>query len=468
LRLDWDSLTGLRVTIMGLGLHGGGAAAAAFFAKHGAVVTVTDLRKEEELAASIEKLDPFPIHYVLGRHDFLDFESADLVLKNPAVSAASPYLKAARRVETDISVFLSLADNPLIAVTGTKGKSTTASAIYHVLAQLEPGSRLGGNITVSPLTFVDELRGVEPSPSVVLELSSWQLADLRGKNLLAPKAAVVTNILPDHLNRYATMQEYVADKAVIVEGQGPNDYTICNLDDPYSTRFSSATRAQLRYFSKHPLPERLDGAWIDEDSRRGLVRSRGKVEQILPEVLGLPGSHNRLNLLAAGLALHSAGIATELIRDALGSFSGIRHRLELVAEIDGRRYYNDSTATIPEAAVAAIGSFDEPVVLIAGGTDKALDFAPFREFVRKPKCVVLLAGSATEKLVKVLASEGIDSVGPFESIDEALLEAVKKSQRGDVIVLSPGCASFEMFKNEFDRGDCYVRAVMQLGAAESL
>lgn len=462
MKLDWERLSGLRVTVMGLGLHGGGVASAAFFAEHGAEVTVTDLRGHDELAASIEQLAPYRIRYVLGHHDTKDFAAADIVIKNPAVSLDSPYLKASTQLESDISVFLRLIENPLIAVTGTKGKSTTSSALHHVLKTVDTAAKLGGNITVSPLRFADELRNGNPNTPVVLELSSWQLADLRGRGLLRPRVAVVTNILPDHMNRYRGMDDYVADKMVIVENLSDRDFAVCNYDDPFAERFAQGSPAHARYFSTRKLPDELEGGWLAGDERIAFLRSEGKSRELLRPPLIVPGEHNRLNLLAAGVALSCLGIPDQKIASGLSSFPGIRHRLELIGVVMERRFYNDSAATIPEASAAALESFSEPVVLIAGGTDKELDFAPFRRISRRPRCVVLLKGSASSKLQLLLEEQGIPSAGPFDSLGSALDRAMEESKAGDVVLLSPGCASFEMFKNEFDRGDSFVRAVKAL------
>lgn len=466
MKLDWNLLSGLKVLVMGLGLHGGGSASAEFFARHGARVTVTDLRSEAELRPSIERLSGREIRYVLGRHEEADFRGADIVIKNPAVPAGSPLLQAARQVETDISVFLALSDNPLVAVTGTKGKSTTSSAIAHVMRRYDPRTRLGGNITVSPLGFLDELASLNGPVPVVLELSSWQLGDLRGKEMLRPKVAVITNILHDHMNRYSTMDEYVGDKMVIVEGQTPSDYTICNLDDPYGPRFATATRAHLRWFSQAPLPDGLEGGWLGEEAGTAITRLEEAPQTLFRGPVALPGRHSMLNLLAAGIALSCFGVPGELIANELPSFPGIPHRLQFVAEIDGRRFYNDSAATIPEATAAAVTSFESKVVLIAGGTDKNLDFAPLRRLPHEPRCVILLAGSASGKLKPLLEEERVPVRGPFDELGEAVDTAVAESEPGDVVLLSPGCASFEMFKNEFDRGDRFVEMVQTMSRGE--
>ena len=216
MKIDVGAPAGMKVTVMGLGVNGGGLASARFFARRGAAVTVTDLRPAEALRESMDGLREFPVRYVLERHEEADFTGADLVIKNPAVTGASPYLEAARRhgvsIETDLSVFLTLTRNPILAVTGSKGKSTTASAMAFGLSRAYPDARLGGNITLSPLAFLEEL---PPAAPVVLELSSWQLGDLRGRGLLRPAVSVFTVILPDHLDRYAGMADYVADKKAI-------------------------------------------------------------------------------------------------------------------------------------------------------------------------------------------------------------------------------------------------------------
>ncbi|MBE3130529.1 MAG: UDP-N-acetylmuramoyl-L-alanine--D-glutamate ligase, partial [Acidobacteria bacterium] len=254
--IDPKGIPGMKVTVMGLGINGGGLASALFFARRGADVTVTDLRDREALAASLAELEGLPVRLVLGRHEQDDFKKADLVVKNPAVPPGSPFLQAARAhgaaVETDLSIFLSLAKNPVIAVTGSKGKSTTASAIAFCLARVDPGAKLGGNITVSPLSFLDELAGRTP---VVLELSSWQLGDLRGRGLLAPVVSAFTVILPDHLDRYPGMVEYVADKKAIFQEQLPRAKAVFNLDDPWQREFPRETRATSFFYSAGPLPE---------------------------------------------------------------------------------------------------------------------------------------------------------------------------------------------------------------------
>jgi UDP-N-acetylmuramoylalanine--D-glutamate ligase len=470
LTIQPDEFAGRRVTVIGLGLHGGGLASALFFARRGARVTVTDYRRDPEAFASqLPELETHGVRSVLGRHDEADFTDTDLVVKSPAVPPSSPFLALARArgipVETDLSIFLPRAPGPLLAVTGTKGKSTTAAAIHHCLRGSFPGARLGGNITVSPLDFLEHLA---PGDPVVLELSSWQLADLRGRGLLAPAVSVMTRILPDHLDRYPDMEAYVADKRVLFSGQRPEQFAVFNAEDPWQASFPAGTAARARWYSREALPADRQGAWLEGEL--GLCRVEdGQPETILGPNQRLPGEHNRLNLLAAGLACRLFGLEAATTSQALGAFAGIEHRLEPVGEIDGVRFYNDSAATIPQATAAALRSLPPPIFLIAGGTDKNLDFTPLAEAARLAAGMCLLAGSATGKMTALFDRQGVRYDGPFPALEEALAcawaaaQAWRQSGAGSCTLLfSPGCASFELFLNEFDRGRKFKELVRSL------
>jgi UDP-N-acetylmuramoylalanine--D-glutamate ligase len=462
LKSSLAELRGLKVTVMGLGLHGGGLASARFLARKGARVTVTDNRQDPSVFADVlPELQALGVRTVLGRHEDDDFTDAELIVKNPAVPPSSRFLALALErgipVETDVSLFLQLCANPIVGITGSKGKSTAAAAAHYSLLASHPGARLGGNITVSPLGFLEEL---EPGDPVVLELSSWQLADLRGRDVLDPRVAVLTVILRDHQDRYPNMESYVSDKTVLFEGQSPGHFAVLNQDDPWQTGVPERTRARLRWFSGAPLPAGRNGAYLEADE--GWVRERGRVERILGRELSVPGKHTRFNLLAAALAARLLGQDPRTIEGRLAEFPGLEHRLELVRELRGVRYYNDSAATIPEAAAAAVESLAPPVYLIAGGTDKNLDFRPLAEGAARAAGVFLLAGSGTEKL-RVLLDAGAGSYqGPFDSLAEAIQRAAAAAPPGGSVVLSPGCASFEMFLNEFDRGRRFKLLVQEL------
>lgn len=458
---------GLNVTVMGLGLNGGGLESARYFASRGALVTATDLRDETTLAPSIKRLEGLPIRFVLGKHDLDDFKNADIVIKNPAVKQDSQYLSAARdRIETDISIFLALSKSPLIAVTGTKGKSTTASAIHHALVSAGHEAFLGGNITISPLVFLDR---TSPEKPVVLELSSWQLADIHGRNLPGPKIAAITSIMPDHMNYYNSMEEYVADKKVIYEHQAGEDFTICNYDQSWGKVFASETRARVIWYSTCKTD--IDGGWLEPESgpeRRGYFRMPSlnlgtvhEAELVIPGELLVSGNHNRQNLLAAACALRAFGLSAAEIASGLKSFRGVEHRMERFETRNGIEWFNDSAATIPQAAIAAISSFSSPPILITGGTDKNIDFEPVYSGFSKAKRIVLLAGTGTDKLRPLLDSAGIEYSGPYKDIVSAIEQAHGHAKPGDSIILSPGCTSFGMFLNEFDRGTKFKAAVRE-------
>jgi UDP-N-acetylmuramoylalanine--D-glutamate ligase len=463
LKIEPAGFKGMKVTVMGLGLNGGGLASARYFVRHGAQVTVTDLRVEEKLRDSIERLSGLPVRYVLGKHEEKDFTGADLVIKNPAVPPTSSLLQAARSrgipVETDLSIFLSKAKNPIIGVTGSKGKSTTASAIAFGLHRVDQGSVLAGNITVSPLDFLD---GIDPRSPVVLELSSWQLGDLRGRGILAPAISAFTTILPDHLDRYDGMGDYIADKEVIFREQTREQKAVFNLDDPWQREFPRETKAQPFFYSASDLPDGLRGAWLE--GRQGTVRlaSSGGEKTILSG-MRLAGAHNALNLLCAGLVLQVYGVKTEVVCRALAEFPGVEHRLEMFHEWKGLRFYNDSAATIPQATVQAVKSIEGPCVLIMGGTDKKLDFSPLAEVARSPRAVILLQGSATEKIRSLLEREGVRFEGPFPDLAGAVEVAIARAFDGQpgAVLFSPGCTSFGMFRNEFDRGTRFKQAVRE-------
>ena len=489
------SIRGKRVTVMGLGLHGGGLASARFFLKHGAFVTVTDMKSAEELESSVKALtedsdlDSSRLRFVLGTHNIEDFKNADAVIKNPGVKyTGNPYLACARRIETDMSIFLQFNRARIIAVTGSKGKSSTVSAVHYGLNKAGIHSLLGGNITVSPLSFLDQtdekaLKSCGALPVVVLELSSWQLADLRGRSLLKPYIALISEIVPDHQNWYGSMENYVADKKLIYADQGPNDYTVC-LDGPWGDVFASESRARV-VRCPSGLPELLQSSWLDN--------------------LAVFGDHMKKNIQSAAAIMHLMGLKDDVTVSVLQSYTGIPHRLEAFFRTEKQgitcTVYNDSASTVPESCAAALQAFDKPLYLIAGGTDKDCDFTLLAGALIQAQCsgrlaaLFLLAGSATDKLTALLngqsgqngqsgacgaiAAQGsgkkiaVPYFGPYDSLDEALI-AVKKTVftagktvagAADVaVVFSPGAASFGMFKNEFERGNRFKETVCRLFA----
>jgi UDP-N-acetylmuramoylalanine--D-glutamate ligase len=470
--------SGIKVLVMGLGLHGGGLESARFFLNRGAEVTVTDLRDEKTLLPSIEQLetacheiDCNPVRYVLGKHEIEDFKNNDIVIKNPGVRNDSQFLQAAKRIETDISLFLRESPARLFAVTGTKGKSGTTCALYRILdsARKKGKAFIGGNITVSPLSYVDQLN---KDDDVVLELSSFQLGDLKGRKaadgnfLLKPKAAILTAIMADHLDRYVSMEEYIDDKRNIYRGQDSSCVTVAT-DDDWGKSFLSETKGRPLVYSRSPLSEGTSGGWLGGFAR--LCNFDGisdEITELLPENLCVPGEHQKLNMLAAALAAFACGADAQTIRGALADFKGIEHRLEFFHEAKGVRFYNDSAATIPEAAAVCIEALSaiSPLVLVTGGTDKNLNFSALVKTAVKAKEVILLAGTGSEKLIPMLAENDISFNGPYDDLEKAVICAYEKALnlKNCIVALSPGCASFGMFLNEFDRGRKWKEACINI------
>jgi UDP-N-acetylmuramoylalanine--D-glutamate ligase len=459
-------LKGKKITVMGLGLHGGGIGTTRFLVEAGAHVTVTDMSDKEKLAPSLEKLKEFKdVVYVLGQHRPENFTAADMVVKNPAVPWNNKYIQLALEnkipVEMDSSLFFKLSKNPIIGVTGTKGKTTAASLICSILKM---AGKEAVKVGIGQASVLDKIRDLKKETMVVFELSSWRLSAL-GRYKLSPAFAVITNLYPDHLNYYKSMKEYEEDKKNIFLYQKKEDFCIINADNEVIKNWEMEIKSQLIRYSKNKIKEGrsvyLDGG--------NIYFNNGVDEKKIIEIkeIKLKGEHNLENTMAAVAAGLVAGAKIEAIRKAVADFSGVAHRLELVRELKGIKYINDTAATTPEAAVAALNSFSEPIILICGGSDKKLDMAELGQAIfRKTKGVVFLKGPATDKIIaaiKCADEKGItEDFKIADSMEEALALAKADAQKDDVVLLSPGAASFGMFINEFDRGEKFREAVKKL------
>jgi len=451
------SLKGTRALVMGLGFHGGGIETVRYLVHMGAEVRCTDLNPEKSIRSSIEALSNLDVQYILGEHRPEDFDWADIIVKNPAVPLSSPWIAGRSNVETDLSLFLRHCESPLLALTGSKGKSTAVSALLHFLKLRYPGTRLGGNSTVSPLAFVHLLK---PSDPVILELSSWQLADLRGRNLLRPVIAGITNLMHDHQNRYENFADYETDKTAVFELQGANDFSVFP-DDEYGRKWSETSTGKSYLVKKsEPQEKFFKGSFVGNE-QIGYFSNGIEREQLLAKELRVPGEVFRLNLLFAGTMARLWGLDSQEILKASASFAGIPYRMEFFLERDGIRYYDDTASTIPNATAAALLAMNRPVILIAGGTNKELDFAPFDKPAKKAKRIIMLAGSATDIWLPRLRAMGLEIEDAKHSMAAAVAAAQKEAGSGDAIILSPGAASFGMFRHEFERGDAFKAAVLQ-------
>jgi len=457
------------ITVMGLGLFGGGVGVAQFLAKQGARVTVTDLRNATELSSSIKQLEGLPISYKLGGHSEEDFINGDMVVVNPAVPKNSKFIEIARnnrvQVDTEINIFFKLCPAPIIGITGSNGKSTTTALTGNILQETSRRTWVGGNIGKSLLSDLEEIK---PSDIVVLELSSFQLEEFNSTKK-SPHISIVTNISPNHLDRYADMDEYIQAKKNIILHQDSGDYAILNYDDPELKRWKNDCKGHILWYSAKQTM--TDGAFVKGND---IVVSLNGQSMVIPCVsrIKIPGIHNLQNVLAASCAAYLAGAREEHIEKAITAFTGLEHRLEFVREVNGVRYYNDSKATTPESSIAAITAFQAQVILIAGGYDKGSSFEEFAETCARNTKAVVLIGKTAGKIQELILEKKVKKATPLiytqKTLEEAFRQANTMAKSGDVVLLSPACASYDMFLNYEERGRKFKDMVQAIRASSGL
>ncbi len=444
-----------KITVMGLGLNQGGLGVVKFLVQNGAQVLVTDLKKKKELAESIKILNKLKnpnIKYILGRHRKQDFVNTDMIIQNPAVPYNSEYLKIARAhnipIETDIGLFLKFCPSlKIIAIAGTKGKSTVSVLIYQILKKAKKDVVLAGNIGVSVLEVLPK---IQPKTIVILEISSWQLEGVQ-KHYFSPWISVLTNILPDHLDRYSNFQKYIEAEKMVFKYQNKKNFLVLNYDNKITRHCVKECQAQIIKFSlKNP--------------QKNIFNFKKFLN-----VLKILGNHNKENVLAAITVVKLVGVKQKDIIKGIENFKGLPHRLEFIRQLRGVKFYNDSAATTPEACLAAVNSFKSSIILILGGKDKQMCFKELVKKIsksKKIKKVILLehlAYDASKKILKEFKKLlAIDKVICVSSLKQAVKQAYKKASKRDIILLSPAAASFGMFKNEFDRGEKFIRVVNNL------
>ncbi len=460
-----------KVLIMGLGVLGGGVASTKWFLKRGAKVTVTDMRDKKALASSIRALGSAAkrIRFVLGEHREEDFGTNDIIVVNPAVPRESKYLAIARKhgrmIVNDARLFFDEVKSPVVAVTGTRGKTTTVNWLQFILNSAGKRALLGGNSSdVALLSLAENLKS---KTTAVVELSSWQLEFLpEAKH--APDIAIITNLYPDHLNRYGGMSDYARAKAGIFSGQKKGQALILNAENKWTRFFlGQKPRSRTYFFSTRSLPKGRRGVFIKNGAL--FFKSKEGTEEVISreamDVLKERGEHNLANFAATALAAHLAGVPWFKIARAIPKLPDVKYREEIVLRNKNLTVVNDSAATSPDATLAAIRRFlkQGQVVLITGGTDKNLDFKPLAREIKKtlqPERVMFLNGSATKKLIQELKklhyfkNLGINlSEDLGGAIDCTTKVMRRKGGVNWVVLFSPGAASFEKFKNEFDRGE---------------
>jgi len=498
--MNKDFFTNKKVLIMGLGRFGGGVDVAEFAVRAGAKVIVTDLAPAAQLSDSIGKLEEFPdIEFHLGSHDPADFKQADIIIANPAVPCDNEFLQLARRnnkfVTSQINIFFELCPAQIIGITGANGKSTTAALTAHllkaarhenampnkhVMASVAKQSQttqyairntqyenvwLSGNIGNQPLlTILDKIKADD---LVVLELSSFQLEQL-AEIQKAPKVALLTNLTPNHLDRHGTFANYCAAKENIFKFQELND------NYPAVSIFNAEDIIAAEWFEKY-----------SKDTSRICIKfSTNDVSEEIRDSFTLPGRANLSNLAAAIAISKYFGIDDDSIKKSLPGFKPLHHRLEFVGRINGVSWYNDSIATTPQSAIAALEAFDQPKIIIAGGYDKGLPFDELGQKIATNAKAAILIGQTAPKIASAINNAKMSlrakrsnlnepdteylvrdtKIEVVESLAEAVQLANRLTETGDVVLLSPACASYDMFDNFEQRGQKFTELVREVGS----
>ena len=421
-----------KVLIFGLGLNQGGVGSAKFFAKQGAKVRVTDLKSKTILKPSLNELKDFPkIEYTLGKHKNEDIDWADLIIKNPAVKRDSQYLNYARQkkksIETDLGIFFKLVNkSQMIGVTGTKGKSTTASLIYEGLKGGGKKVILAGNIGRSVL---DALPFIKDDTLIVLEISSFQLEGLIPYRI-SPKYAVITNIYPDHLNHYPGMYEYIETKRLIAQFQTEYDFLFLNKDDLTlnNSKFLKPLSTNIIFYSTNDLSMNFKPT--------------------------LAGKHNLANYAASLAVSRQFLIPEDQALKTMKKFKGAQFRLQTIKNWKGVRILNDTTSTSPSAGIQALQTFPNSIV-IAGGMNKNMPYVDYvKTLEANAKEIFFLAGDSTDLIISLLkkSSSKVKFHGPYHNLKKLLKDVKRIVAKGDIILFSPAATSYNLFQNEFDRG----------------
>jgi UDP-N-acetylmuramoylalanine--D-glutamate ligase len=459
--MDLMELRDKRVLVVGLGKSG--VASALFLKAHGARVTVSDTKSGDELRNEIPVLLDHGIIVETGGHGERTFRGQDLIVVSPGVPVDAPLLVQARSlgeaVIGEIELAAQFLPGPILAITGSNGKTTTTTLTGEIMAASGFPTLVGGNIGTPAISLAERAK---PETVAVLEVSSFQLETIQ---TFRPKVAVVLNVTPDHLDRHKTIETYVDAKARIFENQQNQDFVVLNEDDPICVAMAARTRAQVFWFSRQK--EVKQGAWVHEGNvlfRGGAgLQKEAQREIMLVSEIPLKGAHNLENVLAAVCAGALMGCAPEKIRQAVCDFKAVEHRLEFVATIRGVDYYNDSKATNVDATIKALESFPANIHLILGGKDKGSDYTVLNELLRQRVKRVYTIGAAAEKIESQI--KGVEVVRA-ETLENAIRKANAVAEPGDVVLLAPACASFDQFKNYEQRGQLFKEIVRGLAGAK--
>jgi UDP-N-acetylmuramoylalanine--D-glutamate ligase len=445
-------LAGKKVLVVGLARTG--IATALFCAERGARVTATEMRPESEIAEAATKLRAAGVTLELGGHRAETFAEQDLIVPSPGVPPTMAALAAARAIGVPVWSEIELAwrflRGRLICITGSNGKTTTTSLVGHILETARLPVQVAGNIGTPLISRVDL---TSDSSFTVVEASSFQLESIVA---FRPDIAVLLNVTPDHLDRHGSMEAYGRAKARMFENQTEDDAAVINADDQVAPQYAP-TVPGVYWFSRTKHVAR--GCYLRGEE---VVFRHDGVESVLLEhkMIGLRGSHNLENVLAAAAAAHLAGVAPPAIAEGVRTFAGVEHRIEYVATISDVEYFNDSKATNVDATIKALDAFPGNVLVILGGKDKGSDFGILRQALRSRARLALLIGAAADKIEQQLG--GVIPVERAETMDRAVELAARRARPGDVVLLAPACASFDQFENYEQRGRVFKQLVREL------
>ena len=444
--------------VLVVGAARSGIAAAQFLVSKGAKVTLTDAKSAQQLGEVVQKLESQGVNLALcGQYPDPLIQGYQLLVVSPGVPPTAPPIARAYQenlpVMGELELAFRFAEAPIIAITGTNGKTTTTSLVGEILKDAGINTLVAGNIG---LPLISEVENYQSEDCIVAEVSSFQL---EGTKTFRPKVAAILNITPDHLDRHLTMENYINAKAKIFANQMPFDYTVLNYDDSITVDLAEQSMGRVIFFSrKHTLNT---GVYIQNGYI--MVSMDGVTTEIVPvEKLNIPGGHNLENALAAVACTFVMGVGAEQLARTLSSFSGVAHRLETVAEIKGVRYVNDSKGTNPDASIKALESFNEPIILIAGGLNKGSDFTQLAQTIKEKVRVLILLGEHGHEIKKAVEDQGFNTFVTVQDYLEAVKVAHNVAKPGEVVLLSPACASWDMFKSYEERGDLFRELVLKL------
>lgn len=450
-------LNGKRALVVGLGKSG--VASALFMKAHGARVTVSDTKSGDELRNEIPVLLDHGITVETGGHGERTFRGQDLIVVSPGVPVDAPPLVQARSLgETvigEVELAAQFLAGPIVAITGSNGKTTTTTLTGEIIAASGFPVLVGGNIGTPAISLAERAKA---ETAIVLEISSFQLETIQ---TFRPKVAVVLNVTPDHLDRHRTFEIYTDAKARIFENQQAADFAVLNADDPTCVAMGKRTRAQVSWFSRHK--EVQQGAWV-RDGNVVFRDANGQREILQVSDIPLKGAHNLENVLAAVCSGVLMGCSPEKIRQAVRDFKAVEHRLEFVATVNGVDYYNDSKATNVDATIKALESFPANIHLILGGKDKGSDYTVLNDLIRQRVKRIYTIGAAAAKIESQV--KGAEIVHA-ETLENAIRKAHAVAQSGDIVLLAPACASFDQFKSYEHRGKAFKEIVAGLAAAKT-